>query len=257
MTIIEAPNLYDAVDAPDHGPYRFGLFSLPEFNVGGDRDGFGLTWRSEACAETGITYDVCLDPAVADLTSTTVACVEPQFDPFVVYAYLTDSMIVEAGSDDADLARTRFLNVEQYAVEKALEARLSAAVAPVAVLGTGEFSVRQALAQVEQALAVTVKGRGVIHMSRFAATLLADRLKVEGGQLRTALGTPVVAGGGYATDALPTAVTVYGTGPMVARRSGIEVVSAPRYDINSMSEIAQRTYVIGWDCGAVGATATL
>jgi hypothetical protein len=62
------------------------------------------------------------------------------------------------------------------------------------------------------------------------------------------IGTPVVVGAGYTANG----PTIYGTGAVAVRRGEMEVVSAWNMAINDELVLAERTYVVGWDCFATG-----
>jgi len=250
------------VAAPLVAPYRFGAFSVVQFPAEVDtKSEAGLRWTSSACGTTvGVTSNPCVtDSDAAALTADTEFCQELTAEPFTVYTYAEDTL---RRSDPDEVAR-RFSGAEQFGVEAQVFAALDAAVpAPVDVstLGSGAEGVRLALAYVEQRLAELTKGDGIIWCDRFAGSVLGDHLRRDGGVARTQLGTPVVAAPGfsdYATDGVPTSVTFYATGPTVAYRSEVETLPALIPATNERATLVQRTYVIGWDCGAVGATVNL
>jgi hypothetical protein len=75
--------------------------------------------------------------------------------------------------------------------------------------------------------------------------VLCDNLYADGQIMRTKLGTPVVVGGGYDQAGL-----IYGTGPLVIYRGEVDTrQQAIAKPVNKVSFIAQRDYVVGWDCG--------
>jgi hypothetical protein len=85
-----------------------------------------------------------------------------------------------------------------------------------------------------------------------AATVLGECFYREGGRLFTYAGSPVVIGGGYgsATDTADTA-TIALTGPMIMYRGEINTqANAVAKATNQVSIIAERDYVVGWDCNA-------
>lgn len=258
-----ATNLQDGaarieVTAPTPTPYRYGFFSVatPSPEVDDRWSGGGIKWVSEFCTTPGITYNVCVDPDVAALEFD-AGCVISEFDPFTLYASVGDSVGKFRVTDEAiTLARTRLEAGEQYGVEEQMWALLAAGE-PSPVAAT---TLALGLAIVEQALAEAYPSLGVIHMSRLAATLYADQLRVEGNRLVTTLGTPVIAGGGYGaiSGAEPSTITVYGTGPVVLKRTAIDDrIRAIHRESNTHNIIAQRTYAIGYDCAVVGATVTV
>ena len=132
---------------------------------------------------------------------------------------------------------------EQHAVETALwDALVTNAGA-----GTGATGLVDTLARAEAAVAAAYGGSPVVHLSRYNASRLGTtNARVEGTKLRTALGTDVVAGGGYDTDSL-----VIVTGPIVMTRGPIKNLGiAHNRDENSHAAIVERSYTIGWDAYA-------
>jgi hypothetical protein len=254
MTIITAPNVYNVVDAPIGVPYRFGLESVVDFG-GTDNDLVGVTWISENCPVTGVTNTVCLDPEAVVLDFGLQQCATPQFKPFTVYLPLDGSM---AGPDDTDRARRMFSLAEQYGMERAFSAALADSVTEVAVGATASATEKLmlALAYVEQAVLEGSVAEPTIHMSRFAASVLASQLVASGTGLRTMLGSKVAAYGGW-IDGYPATDSIFATGPIKGVRGPIDTFSVPNHTINSNSIVASRTYVLGYDCAAVGASVTL
>lgn len=125
-----------------------------------------------------------------------------------------------------------------------------------------------ALGSLEQALTDCYRGQGVVHAPLAAvATLYGNRLiERQGARLVTAAGTPVVAGGGYPgtspAGAAPAAGTtwLYATGRPFYRRSPAR--SWPLRDSfnraeNTVAMLAERTYLLGWDCCHFAAPLTL
>jgi len=125
------------------------------------------------------------------------------------------------------------------------------------------------LGLLEEGLANCYGGRGVIHVPvRLLPTLIRhDLVEPVGGRspnsgqfgqrLETAAGNLVAVGAGYpgtgpdGTNPGPTAAWMYATGPVFMRRSDVKVTpfaSAVNRDINMIEMIAERTYVLGFDC---------
>lgn len=143
----------------------------------------------------------------------------------------------------------------------------------VAASGTG---IVQALGALEAELAECYGGQGVIHMTYATAedalsNFLIQRVPVgPGGKpaLQTvAGGNWVVVGSGYPgtspAGATPPAGTawMYATGAVFMYRSDIKSTSRPSEavvrSINDLTYIAERTYVVAWDCCLIGALVTL
>lgn len=255
---------FHLVEAPAPVPYRHGLFSVVEPRVvsptGGVLDEhwrLGVTWQSQACSEAKETTGPCIDADVEGLTPDEY-CSVSEYDPFTVYAYNDDAVPGHTLVEHEANAIARLTAGEQLAAEKHLWTQIAtAAGAPTNLTA---FNLKYALGWVEQALAERYGSTGVIHMSRLAAIMARDLLRVEGARLTTYGGTPVVAGGGYDVvgATTPTTATIFATGPLVMYRGEVDTrQNAVDKAINSVSIIAQRDYVLGWDCVAFGADVTL
>jgi hypothetical protein len=199
---------------------------------------------STNCSTPNITENACIveEPSFGPSTPCNIS----EFDPFTIYAYETPNIPGLTFAEHEQRARDRLINGE----EKRAEDRVWSMIADV-VSCDDETSVPGwwALGIADEYAAEVFNGGGVIHMSRRAAMALALHLVVEGSTLRTKLGTPVVAGAGYGTSLDgPANSRIFVTGPLVMYRSEIDVVSTVDKSINQMSIIAQRDYVIGWDC---------
>ena len=168
-------------------------------------------------------------------------------------------------------ARNRFIAAEQWGVENKIATELAtagaaaASVIDIAPLVHAQKSIpdkyQTMLAHVESQLSVLTGNEGIIYMSRFAASMLSTVLTTSGGMLRTVLGTPVAAMGGWPDVTANTLITqdvIYGTGPVKAARGEIDVYNGTGdLSVNDASIIVQRTYSFGWDCGVVGSSVTL
>ena len=116
-----------------------------------------------------------------------------------------------------------------------------------------------ALGELEADLADCYSGQGIIHVPRVALPTLAAWNLVEerDGRLYTTAGNLVVVGGGYTGSgpdgSAPAAGTawIYATGAVFGYRGDVQVTS-PRDSIdrsaNTMRMIAERTYVLGFEC---------
>lgn len=141
-------------------------------------------------------------------------------------------------------------------------------VTSTAVTGVA-VDVATGLGRLEQAIADCYGGRGVIHVPAEALpTLDAQNLvRVVGGrdvgsgqfgrQLETLAGNLVAVGAGYpgtgpdGTDPGSTTTWLYGTGPVFTYRSDVKVMpfsSTVDRSSNTVQMIAERTYVLGFDC---------
>ena len=269
MTTIEYPALLNLTNAPTGVPYRYGLFSAIDFDSIGAHDRVGMTWRSDGCQRAGVTLDACKQPAIPPLTASDCGFTGTA-PPFTVYILDEDSIAGVSIADHEAQARARFIAAEQWAVEEhiagqlAIDAIAAGTIVDVSAAGAKAPSdpYLLMLAQVESQLALLTGNEGVIYMSRFGAAALETSLVRSNGMMRTTLGTPVVAMGGWpgiTANTLPTGDAIYATGPVKASRGEIEVLNGTAGEglaINDVSIIAQRTYAFGWDCGVVGAEIT-
>lgn len=127
----------------------------------------------------------------------------------------------------------------------------------------GPMDVVEGIALIDEALSTCYGNEGVIHVPRSVLThMQAWGLVIQdGSRLRTRSGHLVAAGAGY-TGSSPTAPTggpgvglrwVYATGAVSIRRTEVQVPeSRPGGILNRVKNdvvlVAERTYVIGWDC---------
>lgn len=139
-----------------------------------------------------------------------------------------------------------------------------AVLQPVAVpVADTALDIVEALGRLEAALSQCYNGQGVIHVPAVLAVELQsnDLIIRQGDQLYTLMGNRVAIGGGYtgaspdgAVD--PEAVWMYATGQVFYFRSPVVQVGigSERFDrqVNTVSAIAERTYVIGWECCLLG-----
>lgn len=249
---------WQLVDAPAVVPHPFGLFSVAEPRLTTDEHWrLGIQWQSQACIEDYITYGECISGGETSLTSNS-ACIVKQYEPFTVYAYNTDAIPGHTLAEHRDQTVQRLINGEQLAAERKLWADMVAA--PDATIDASAYSAKYALAVAEQAIAEAYPGTGIIHMSRQAATILWENLVVSGGRMQTLIGTPVVIGAGYdnAPGAPVATSDLFATGPVILYRGDIDTrEQAINMSHNEVSYIAQRDYVLGWDCYAVRVNMTL
>lgn len=255
--------VWDRVEAPAVAPHPFGLFSVAAPQSPADSGWqLGVQWQSMACYDPFPTYDDCINGGVAESGKTIDGCAGftlSAFKPVTVYAGVNRS----GSSPDVAAADAQGVLTagEEYAVEKALWAQMVAASAATATPASTNYGtpILAALALVEGWLAANYHGTGVIHMSRGTATGLGGNLVRSGQQLQTITGTPVVAGGGYDQTVAESGSgkpAIYGTGVVAVRRGSISNLTAVERTVNDVLSIAERTYVVGWDCAIIGRTVT-
>lgn len=255
MTIIEAPAIYEVVEAPEGVDRKYGLFSVATFENLGDHAGLGIQWTSDACADVLQTQTACIDPSVAALIGDQCGATST-FDPFTLYYLDQDSVGGQSLDVHGTQARARFMSGEETAAETAVAEQLAAAAGAPVVVTIG-ISPREkllsVLSTVEQDLAELTGKEGVIYMSRFAASMLSGWLVKDGQRLRTSLGTQVAAFGGGDLQ-----TTMYGTGTIKSHRTALDVrATKVDQDNNDVSILVQRPYTFGFDCGALAATVSL
>lgn len=173
------------------------------------------------------------------------------FEPFAVVARDTCGSFGYQAAEYEARARRALARVEAWRIENEFwtgtliptNYRLAAASTPVAGYGLGRGL---ALAALEQSIADAAVGLGMIHARPGLVSLWwGDQLlRLDGNRLRTALGTLVVAGQGYAgtspTGAIPANATewAYATDPVVVHRGPI-VISPD--NPNEAERLAQAT----------------
>lgn len=257
------------VTPPIATPRRFGLFSQVEIRTAQLTEAgldehwrLGVQWQSQNCAEVKVTTSDCLVDGVNESDSGTLKleddyCFTAEFAPFTVYAFNNDDIPGHTLAQHEANAIARLVNDEQRAVEAHVWAEILAAAG--AATDYTAATAQQGLGMLEAQWANTYGSTPTVHLPVAAATVLAHYLYREGGRMFTLLGTPVVIGGGYvtATDS-PIEATIAITGPMVMYRSEINTqANAVAKATNQVSIIAERDYVVGWDCNAFAATISL
>lgn len=242
----------------------------------------GITW-SERCPTGDTTYDECLavtgtgSPPEPPVKTANVDQTYRGATPFTLYAEFECSPV---GIPEAEsIASDALDRVEQQQLETAfwtgraggqpvvfphLAANAEAldgeiVLQPVASAAVTGADAAHALGVLEQELADCYTGQGLIHVPRTALpTLAAWDLAVErDGRLYTPGGNLIVVGGGYtgtAPDGTPPAegtAWVYATGAAWGYRSDV-YVSRLRDSLdrstNTIRMLAERTYVIGFEC---------
>lgn len=144
-----------------------------------------------------------------------------------------------------------------------------------AVTGAGAVvgdntSVELQFGLLEAALANCYKGVGVIHVPQFVVPILDDKniIRTVGPVMKTMNGNKVAVGAGYpgtgpdGSERGGNSVWMYATGSVFGYRSDVRVrapqgAQALDRSTNTMKMIAERTYVLGWDCCHFAVTATL
>lgn len=236
--------LYTRVAAPAVRPHPFGLFSVvPPLSPADDHWQAGVTWESWACLDPNTTTDPCINGGSVVVKEFEQCPNTDQYKPITVYLGVQNSGgSAEVGEQQA---QNVLADAEEFAVERWLYAQLATAVTEQAA-----SSALWALARVEDLLAKGYHGTGIIHLNRALATVLAPQLVRVGTRVETVAGTPVAIGAGYDSTA------IYGTGSMAIMRGPALTSTAWNLSVNDRLSLAERTYIVGWDCLAVGASVT-
>lgn len=246
---------WQLVEAPPVVPLPYGIFSVAEPRLTTDDHWrLGVQWQSQACGATKITTGPCIEPEREGLTPDDY-CSVSQYDPFTIYAYNDDAVIGHTLAEHQANAVQRLIATEQRSVEEQMWSLLGTGATALTAVPAGNGGL--VLGFLEQFLAQNYGGQGVLHMSRLVATYLWEYLEVQGGILVTKLGTPVIAGAGYdnVIDPPGNDFEIFASGPVVLYRGDIDTrQNAVDRATNQTSIIAQRDYVVGWDCVAYGVT---
>ena len=217
-------------------------------------------------------WSPCQEGSTADIMDTGGPTLIPRFGPFVAYLPATCSTF-DSRPDDEFRRRlmAAFEAKEGYAVAKQLASGDGNPLNPFLgddqadILGGGvPVGYIEALSLLEQAIGATAAG-GMIHADPATATAWASYALIRpdgvgsSAVLRTILGTPVAAAGGYTGvqpqgEAAPGATTgwAFASGPVAIRRDTAEIVAGSLKEsldrhVNEVTERAQRNYLVVWD----------
>ncbi|MEV0822525.1 hypothetical protein [Nonomuraea rubra] len=266
------PPLY--VNPPAVEPYAGGLFSVAQFPAEQDRHWrCGVMWEPYACTPARGLGDQCDNPDAEKEVDDGVPLVEA--GAFTVYGGYLCRTVGRSEADILDRIRQAVRLGEQRAVEQAfwtgdLGNTPYLASPDAVVLNPGGLPVDAAealtpqagIAALESYLRENYGGTGVIHMPAGAVPVMARYNQFCGCDfpLRTWLGTPVAAGGGYVINtgpdgqpAPPGTAWLYATGPVAIRRGEVfinpdTVAQALNRTTNEIEILAEREYVVGFDC---------
>lgn len=276
------------VDGPAFSPRDFSLWSVVEDRSPITSDQHwrnGVTFNA-LCGVAGSFYDdFCTDgnpaPKAANITVPRRAAL-----PMVAFTELDCSPVGYDQQEQRSLASQALVNTEMEQVEQMFwtgraggdtniiyphlahnavvdesdglySVRLQCAATQVS--GSVAFDVTEGFGRLEAAYAACSGGLGVIHVPYVLGEALwrANLVKASGGKLTTQTGHAVVLGAGYpgtAPDGSQPpagAMWVYMSSPLFGYRSSIEQPSfRESFDRseNTHKTIAERTYVIGFDC---------
>jgi hypothetical protein len=245
---------FNYVEAPASTPPQYGILSAALVVEDPDpHAGFGYEYTPEFCGPARMTPALCMtsQPKTSDDGRDLV-----NGEPFAVYA-LSNCQSVGIG-DAQGRAQRSLLSGEGRAVEEWLAERLLAEADDLAVTG---LDVVAALAVLEHYIHCNYGGRGTIHMTRAAGSvLLTERaLDTDATRLTTRLGNPVSAGCYNAaftgTGGHPLREQwMWATGTVMLRRGPAWSPPDPVLDsaTNEQYALAERPYAGSWECFAVG-----
>jgi hypothetical protein len=251
----------------------------------------GVTW-TERCPTGDTTYDECLAvtgtgaPPEPPAKTANVDQSSRGATPFTVYAEFDCSPV---GLGDAQsIAQDALARVEQLQVEEAFWTGVAGGqavafphLAANAEVLDGEVvlqsvatptvtgaDVAHALGVLEQQLAGCYAGQGLIHVPRSALATLAawNLIEQRDDGLFTPGGNRIVAGGGYTgtgpdgTAPADGTTWIYATGAAWGYRSDVyfsQVRDSLNRSSNTLRMLAERNYLIGFECCLLAAHITL
>jgi hypothetical protein len=276
------------VDPPNRVPMPYGLFTVAQPRSDGDQHWrAGVEWMP-LCGGAGTTIDFMCVSGAPNLPFVDTGGRDFRGAlPFTVFSEI-DCAPVGDTWNQAYIDVTNLLQTtEEFQVERAFWtgqaagfndqvqphlAANTAVVTPVVVGGLavtmqtaavvvsgGPQTMSAGIGMLEGALAACYVGAGVIHVPQAAIPQLAflGMIYRDGKNLRTYNGNLVIAGAGYpgtspSGAAPPTGTTwIYATGQMFIYRGDITTFtreSSLNRTNNTFKAVAQRTYVLGWDC---------
>lgn len=237
------------------GPPRvglpYGLFSVfsPRPN-GADRwEVGGVRWESDYGGSLNDLGSPECDPAdqegfPLESTTSTYIGTAKSFSLYSMYECTPIGNTLEYAQSRA----VRDLELHEEArVESVLWGDGDHATTQMTGISLGSMTLLEGVATLEQRFAEAYGSQGVIHMSRYNASIFAKRGKLEkrGGRLYTALDTPVVAGTGYADDRVVITSQLFGYRsdifPGDTGGAGLDRGQ------NNLKSVAMRSYLVGFD----------
>ena len=243
------------VTGPARAPLPFGLFSVLPFRTdANDRWLTGVQFETlgEPSTERGVSFEEVCAPEDLDLSGSGLDLVEAA--PFEVYATYQCSVVGNPLALAAEVARARLEENEERFVEAALATgafgqspNFEDDAETVELADNSVPTLTEAVALLEKVVGDVYGFQGIFHVSRgTAALLLEEKLAEKRGQrLYTVLGTPIVAGSGYAFDG------IVATPGFVAYRGEVTVPGNPQSMLNRsdnvLTAVASRPYLLGLD----------
>jgi hypothetical protein len=242
----------------------------------------GIDFIPEICAEAGTTLDGCPSGDTVTKTPIVTGVGDLGAQPFTVYSWIRCSPVGFSQAEVEARARNGLTRGEARAVERIFwtgkttlgaldvyphlaantalfESGIQLQTAATTITGN-VLDVVEGMGMLEGELALCYGGEGVIHVPRslLAALSSLGLIRQDGMRLRTMGGMNVAAyssnnrRGPDGTTPAGGITWIYGTGAVDMRRTDIEFTSSYAQSIdrseNSLVLVAERTYVIGWDC---------
>lgn len=199
-----------------------------------------VVFQSDGCEFPNISEHLCYvgeaDPA--DKTFDGIVTEDAIGAPFALYAGV--ACVEGPNPDEFERAENQLGDGQDRELENLLEAWATGGTAL-----TAGATVVPAIARVEQAIDDLYVGQGTILISRYDADIAAAAGALEtgpDGNLRTKLGTPVIASGRV------TPGTVYGLGAIVVEHTDIETREVLDTTTNTRYALAERIFAIAVDC---------
>lgn len=266
------------VAAPARQPARFGLFSVsnivpqPEMRFENGVEFFPLP-----CEAAGGVSGVCVDTSAVVIGEDDYGVpvrLGNNIDtvtglPFAVFGWYDCSAFGRPLREGFQRAREHLSAGEERAVERAVHDgdldNVPSFATAVDITPAGGAFTAEAVGVLESFIGREYGGVGVIHVPRRAMSRLSGLVTREGQHLETKIGTYVAAGGGYdiaqETALVGEQATFYATSIPTIRRS--EPFTTPDQEhllnrnTNDVTAIAQRVYVVTWECFTVAVTVDL
>jgi hypothetical protein len=270
------------VAASPFAPHRYGLFSVVD-EPPSERFRGGVDFQPDACDAAQTTSDDCPTGISPHKLPTTTGLGTWAATPFTVFSWIDCAPV---GFEDAQSRTvTALRRGEERAVERAiwtgsasvtgaatiyphLAASAASGTSSGAVLQTaavvavtGSPGITRALGALEGAFLACYGGEGVLHVPAEAlANLARDQQLVQDGpnRLRTWNGLRIAVYASNNKEGPTGAVApagkawLYATSAVSMRRTGVEEASSVIEGLdrgnNTLRYIAERTYVLNWDC---------
>jgi len=267
------------VEAPARAPLPYGLLSVAQSLTEADVHWRNGVWfEPDTCQATSITTQSCSATGGVDKPIT------PNMDlrasnPFTVYTLPVCSAVGLLPDQAQSRAAAALTSGEARAVEREFWTGENGVLPHLAanavvtgsdgsteqtaatVIVSGGVDVVEGISLLEEQLDLCYGNEGVLHVPPAVLTHMAawNLVTRDGPRLRSPSGHLIAAGAGYPgtspAGAAPAAGTrwVYATGAVALWRSAIDFYAQSPADIldrqrNNVIFIAERTYVIAWDC---------